>query len=565
MSKKFSFMILIVIILIAAFLRMYKLGEVPPSPNWDEVALGYNAYSLMHTGKDEYGKFLPLILRSYDDYKPAVYAYFIIPAIKFFGLNVFSVRLPSAVFGIFSVIATYFLVYELFQKWNLQKQFSVSKVAFLSSFLLAVSPWHIQFSRVAFESNVGTAFNIFAALFFLKGLKKPIFLLVSIVLIGLNLYIYQSEKVFTPLLFLVMTLVFRKELLVIPKKYIVLTLMICFLALFSLIGFTLTNKDVFARAKGVSVFSNQTEFLKRNTMKLLEDRQNNDYFGFFLDNRRFVYTKEIIAGYISHFDINWLFFTGDLARHHAPKMGLLYLFELPFLLIGIYAIAFGNFDKKLKIFIFAWFLIAPIPASVTSGVPHAVRALNFLPIFQIFVGLGLIVFISSISKITIGKGYVLKVAGGQIKYLIFFTLFLFVIFNFLYYLDQYFVQQNYFNSDDWQYGYKETVFELKRIEDRYEKIVVSNKPHLDQSYMFFLFYLQYPPSFYQKESQKVSGGFKENHYYGRYEFRPIDWNKERKNLKILYIGRPDDFPSDTKTIKTINFLDGRPAIKIVEG
>src|SRR6266852_41358 len=93
-------LILIFIIIIAATLRLWQLGSVPPSPDWDEAALGYNAYAILHTGKDEYGKFLPIVLRSFDDYKPALYAYLVIPSVQIFGLNLFAVRFPSAVFGV---------------------------------------------------------------------------------------------------------------------------------------------------------------------------------------------------------------------------------------------------------------------------------------------------------------------------------------------------------------------------------------------------------------------------------------------------------------------------------
>ena len=75
----------------------------------------------------------------------------------------------------------------------------------------------------------------------------------------------------------------------------------------------------------------------------------------------------------------------------------------------------------------------------------------------------------------------------QIKYLIFSLCILFFIFNFLYYLNQYFVQQNYYNSQDWQYGYQQTVDEVLLVKDKYKEIVVSNQPPMDQSYMFFSF------------------------------------------------------------------------------
>ena len=95
---------LVLILILAAFLRFWQLGRVPPSPDWDEAALGYNAYSLMRTGADEYGQKLPLVLRSFDDYKPAVYAYLAILPIKIFGLNVFAVRLHAALLGTLAVL-----------------------------------------------------------------------------------------------------------------------------------------------------------------------------------------------------------------------------------------------------------------------------------------------------------------------------------------------------------------------------------------------------------------------------------------------------------------------------
>ncbi|MBI2031271.1 MAG: glycosyltransferase family 39 protein [Candidatus Levybacteria bacterium] len=547
MNKKVILILLIGIIALATILRLWKLGEVPISPDWDEVALGYNAYSIMQTGRDEYGKLFPVILRSFDDYKPAFYTYFTIPSIAIFDLTVFSVRFPSAVFGVMTVFAIYFLIKELFRK---------EEIALLSSFLLAISPWHIQFSRIAFESNVGLSFNVFSVLFFIKGLKKPWFLVFSAFFMAINLYIYQSEKVFAPILLLAMIIIFRKELFSIPKKYIFLAAIAGLLISIPIVSYTITDKNALGRAKGVSVFSETTNLLEENAKKLIEDQKNNDTLGLLFDNRRIAFAKSVVSGYVSHFDLNWLFITGDIARHHAPNMGLLYLFELPFLLIGIYCLIFGNFDKKTKFLVLAWFLIAPIPASVTSGVPHAVRTLNFLPTFQIFTAIGILFALQKISNIKY------KISNIQIKYFIYSFCFLFFMFNFLYYLNQYFVQQNYFNAKDWQYGYAQIIPEIHKIESNYSKIVVSNQEPMDQSYMFFLFYLKYSPLLYQAENKDVSGGFAENHVFGQYEFRPINWEKEEKNGKILYVGRLQDFPKSTKKIKEALYPNGELAIQL---
>ena len=97
------------IIVLAFILRFYKLGEVPLSLNWDEVSNAYNAYSILKTGRDEYGNFLPLTNRSFDDYKPPLYMYLNTLTVGTLGLNALAARLPSAFFGLLSVPLVYFL------------------------------------------------------------------------------------------------------------------------------------------------------------------------------------------------------------------------------------------------------------------------------------------------------------------------------------------------------------------------------------------------------------------------------------------------------------------------
>lgn len=544
MNKKIIWGLLIGIIVLAAVLRLWQLGNIPPSPDWDEVALGYDAYSFIHTGRDEFGKFLPVVLRSFDDYKPALYAYLTVPSVLAFGLTVFAVRFPSAIFGILSVLAVFYLVRELFENYKYKDQLSL-----ISSFCLAISPWSIQFSRVGFESNVGTALNIFMALFFLKGIKKPWLLSISAIFAGLAIYAYQSEKVFTPLLALALVLIYRKKLFPLSKKFIFSAFAIGIIVILPMVLYTFTDSSSFLRLKGTSIFSYQTQILKSQVQDIQRDQINNDKLGTILDNRRITYAKTIIQGYIVHFDPNWLFITGDIERHHAPNMGLLYLYELPFLLLGLYFLFFGDFDKKSKVLICTWLLLAPLPASITAEVPHAVRTLNFLPTFQIIVGLGIFSFFLYISKFK------------RLKYLCFLIFAGIFIFNFSYYLDQYFVQLNFYDSSDWQYGYKQAVDEVKLLQGEYNQVVVSDTQPMDKSYMFFLFYLQYSPSEYQKIEENSSGDYVVNHSFSKYVFRPIDWQKDSKLKNTLFVGPPDEIPNAVSKV-TINNLNGTPAIRI---
>src|SRR3990172_5340154 len=135
LKLKNNWLLVTLVVLLAFFLRVNKVTEVPPSLNWDEVSIGYNAYSILKTGKDEWGEFLPLHFKSYGEYKLPAQIYASIPAIAIFGLNEFGVRITPVVYGTLTVFLLYLLVQELYRK---------KEISLISSFLLAISPFHIQ-------------------------------------------------------------------------------------------------------------------------------------------------------------------------------------------------------------------------------------------------------------------------------------------------------------------------------------------------------------------------------------------------------------------------------------
>lgn len=582
MRMKYKLHILVSIIVLAAVLRFWQIGKIPSSVDWDEAALGYNGYSIMLTGRDEYGAFLPIVLRSFGDYKPALYTYLTIPFIALFDLNAVSVRLPSAIAGIVAVLLTYYLVQELFGRWEqgdgkmdsgsetgkniltpLLKQ-SASILALLASFLLAISPWHIQFSRVAFEANVGLTLNLAGLLFFLKGIRQPWLLSISALCYAVSFYAYQSEKLFVPIILIILVGIFWKRLFTLPKgKLLTAVALLCFISAPMFI-FIVTNKNALARAQGVSFLSYKTALLQNDITSLNQDIKNHDMVGLFLDNRRVIYAKTILASYLSHYNLNWLFLEGDtISRHHAPQMGLLYFFELPFLLLGIYYLLLGypfHISRKSKVVMLLWFLAAPLPASVTTGVPHAVRTINFLPTFQIFTAFGLL------GAFVIIKKY--QVSGikyqGLVKTSLYTCFSLLAFLNVAYYLDQYFVQQNYYNAQDWQYGFKQLINFLQPIRGNYNKVIVSNKGTFDESYMFFLFYSKYDPRQYLAEGGTQADGVEtKGNKFSNYEFRTFNVYQEN-DLPLLFVGSPQDFPENFNKINQIVYPDGSDAMHVVE-
>lgn len=507
------------------------LSDVPLSPDWDEASLGYNAYSILKSGKDEYGQTLPIVLKSFGDYKPALYAYLVVPFIAVFDLNLLSVRMPSAILGIISVISVYFLCLKLFKN---------QKVALLSSFFLAISPWHIQFSRPAFEANLGLTLIILFVWFFLEGLRKPYFLIVSAFFASLSLYAYQSEKLFTPMLAIILLLIFKKEFFLTGKKYLSLAFIAGIIVALPMLFFVITNKEAFSRAASTSIFAKNGDLYLREAERYRIDLIEKDYIGLVFDNPKVFYLKTITSNYLSHFNLNWLFIKGDLPRHHAPYMGLLYLFELPLLLLGLYSLVFSkSIEKKTKLLIFSWFLITPIPASITSDVPHAIRTLSFLPTYQIFAALG-VLNVYRIIKENMNINYIRNIAYGLII--------LFITINSLYYLNQYFVQQNYFNAKEWQYGYEELVNFLEKEKDSYKKVVVSDQVPMDQSYIFFLFYTKYDPNIYQKKSNQSRN-------FEKYVFKKIE-NSDFEEEGSLIVGSGENRYDNLSLVRSFDYPNG---------
>lgn len=538
--KKIPFL-LIVIVFLAVVLRAYQLSAVPPSASLDEVSIGWNAYSILNTGGDGYGYKFPILLRAYDDWRPALYVYFVVPFIKFLGLNVLAVRLPSAIFGTIAVLATYFLVTELFTKYKYKKN-----LAFLSTFLFAVSPWSVYISRLGHEANAGFAFGIFAIVFFLKfkNSLKNIYIYLSSIFFALSFYAYQSEKIFIPLIALTLGVLFRKKLLQ-AKLHVIFAALIALAILLPVIKETLSPNGLI-RLRGTNAFDITQPIYVNAANERLEAKQNKDLIREILSNNRIISSQIFFENYISHFNPKWLFTNSGKDDFKAPGVGLLYLFELPFILIGLIFLLSRSFDKEVKIFLMIWILISPVAASISTGAPHVMRSYNFLPTFQILSSLGLLYMFSFIKKERTRKLFVLAVA-------------VIVTSSIYYFYKQYFIAFPKEQSSSFQYSLSKAVPYVLQNNTKFNKVVFSNRRNLSQSYMFFLFYSKYDPILYQKEGGTKSGGFEQIHKIGKYEFQIIDLKKISKN--VLYLGNPSESPTESDfAVKNFKDLDGNTSV-----
>lgn len=525
------------IFVLACALRIIFLTQVPPSINWDEASLGINAYSILKTGKDEWGKMMPLTFEAFGDYKLPGYIYTLVPFIAVLGLNEFSVRIPSVIFGSVSVVFLYLIVYKLSGKkdWGI-----------LSAFLLAISPWHFFLSRIALEANLALSFFLIGLYFLIIGLKKNILFVFCALFFGFSIFTYNSARIFVPLfLFSFLALQFKQLRLNKPTVIAALIFTVFISAGFYLAVF----QDSSARYYWVRI-------LDEGAINYLEQSRNISALNPLLTN--LIYNKityfvfSFAANYFKHFSVQFLALLGGSNYQFSLQgMGLIYLIELPFLIYGFIRLL----KQKIGWIFLAWLLIAPIPSALTREAPHALRSIFMLGAIQVVAAFGFLKFIEILDK----KKIFLNLCLGLIV--------LFLISNAIVYYKSYFTSYPIAYSYAWQYGYKEAVGKISENYDKYPRIYMTKK--YGEPHIFYLFFTKYDMGYYQENKTLIR--------YSKSNWRWVDnldkiifvndWEmveilKNQKNA--LVITSPESVPQNGRKIDTIKFLDGKDAFEIFE-
>jgi hypothetical protein len=265
-------------------------------------------------------------------------------------------------------------------------------------------------------------------------------------------------------------------------------------------------------------------------------------------NPRIFVVNVFAQGYLSHFQPSWLFANQSEESFKAPNTGLLYSWQIPLILIGFMMLLFSKqISLPIKLLLLAWFTIAALPGAVATQAPHAMRAYNILPVWQIVTALGLATVIVFTKKYAV----IAVVVVG-----------FFISLQFQQFLHNYFFTFPYQQSRSFQYALVKAIPTVLQQQDQYKRIVFSNQDNLYQSYMIFLFQAKYDPKKYQSFGGTVSGGYEETHRYDKYEFRPIDWENEEK-ADTLFVGNPHDFPPSIKKDQSFTYKNGTIGVALV--
>jgi len=466
---------------LAFILRIFRVGEYPVSLYIDEVAIGYNAHSIVETGRDEWGIPFPTYFRSFDDYKLPLYIYLVAASELVVGKTPLAVRLPSVLAG----TATVLVVLMLFPSLGVKK-----KTTLIAGLLLATLPWHIHFSRGGFEATLGLFLTTWGILLLVKHVVESVIpakatsdvakagiqvikmngsrikcgmteYLLPFLLLVLSLYSYHSQRIITPLLVLVVLIIYRRSLTRQVLRRFLLPSFLCFILLIPYLLYTFSPQGL-ARASSETFLAD------------VRVRPDNLF-----SQKPILAAEHFLRGYVSNFSPITLFFTGDgNGRHGVREIGQLYLWQLPLLLLGVihtlrHSREGGN-PRNFNLLMLFWLLIAPLPAALVRPNPHALRTLPMLIPIIYFIALGL-------SRITF---YVSRIT--YVKTLVFCFMLFVICYMLLSYLHIYYVHYPRRTEPDWNGGQKETVEYILSKKKDYKEVWITRD--FVEGYIFFAYY-----------------------------------------------------------------------------
>lgn len=522
-SRKLTWSIVIsVILLTATIIRFYQLGNPSRGFYLDEAAIGYNAYSILKTGKDEFGKPFPILFRSFTDFKAPLYIYLSIIPIKILGLTPFSTRFLSAFSGSITILIAFFFV-KLIVNRNQKSGKSPTNYLLpsLVALVLAIAPWHVFYSRGAWEANLSFLILLISSYFCILGFekKKRIIFLLGSALFVLSAYAYHGQRIVAPLIF-GSYLIYSRKWIFENKKFLVFGFIILVFFSLPILKISLTPGGQ-SRTKSLNIFSKQT-ILPWQT----EDSR------FLSDNRYLISARKGLALYTAYFSPRNLFSPDPAEKQRwLVDLAAFYPWQFIFFVIGASFFIRKKEYSTLKKISLPWLFFSPVAASLTRDPFSTVRALPLVFPISVIIALGIyesILFIRQKLSSKFNQKY--------INTLIILLLSVVTIVSLINLAIQLIFVLPYQRAKYWEIGYSEVTKELQKYPN--EKIVIDN--YRGESYIHILFFTKFDPETFQKEA-----GYMElpNYYYsferanikefGQFEYREIDWEREEREESLI--------------------------------
>ncbi len=530
-----SRLILVGIVIVGFLLRVLFINSSPPALYGDELTITLDVYSLLKTGHDQLGNFLPLTFHMSAG-RPAGYVYGSIPFVAIFGPTAIGVRALSILSGTGIIILLYLLGRKLFSE----------KVGLLAAAIGAVSPWEISLSRGGFEAHFALFLALLGTYLFILARKKPILYIFSALGFGLTLHTYLTYKV-AILLFLPLLLwyqdIFKKVIWANKKHFLIGTFVFIVLGGLSFSQTFLAGSE--NRFISINIFS-QSSIKDTIEQKINFERQITkipQYLVKYFHNKPVEYTKVLIENYLQNFSMDFLILHGDRnPRHNMATMGEIYFVELVLIFIGL--TAFWYRQRRTIIFLILWLLLAPIPTAIVD-LPHALRSSFMLPPLVIFSALGLATILNYKNRIFL------------------FLITLLFIIQFIFFIQKlYFLAPNEY-SNFWSYPAKLASEIAKENKEKYNYVILSDR--IDNIEFAYPVYAKIDPKIIIAQNQNRTS-LKEtslkrfgNIYTGYIPGSDVERFIGSLEGSVLYIGSAND-RKFLKKPEIINNLDGLEAL-----
>lgn len=383
--------ILLGLILVTAFVfRFQKIGSIPPGLYPDEAINGNDAITALEN--HDYKLFYPN-----NNGREGLFINLQAISLKIFGKHVWALRIVSAIFGTLTVLGLYLLVRFIFN-WQ---------IGFLSAFMMAISFWHTVFSRIGFRAIMAPFFIVWASYFLWRGLRSSHIMnfAVSGILWGLGLYTYIGFRIM-PLVPVLVILAFwyaaKKDF--IHDKYNITKS-----RLIQGFGILIITSIIVALPIGYYFYSNPDDFIGRVAQVSV-----------FSDGHLVTTLASNILKTLGMFN-----FVGDYNWRHNYSGAPLLLWPVGvFFALGLIRSVIKLFKtykshrhlSTIHVFLLSWFVLALLPEVLSNeGLPHALRAIQVIPVAYIFAGEGLWWLYESMTKwyhghdprvVTLPHGYI---------------------------------------------------------------------------------------------------------------------------------------------------------------
>lgn len=461
--------------MMALILRLNKLSILPVGFHVDEVKIGWNAYSLLKTGHDDWGHAFPVHYNTFGDFRPAGFIYAAVPSIAIFGLTEFAVRFPPAIFGSISVLVLFYLAKAITHKTN---------ISLLSSFLMGISPWNIAMSRSSSEAVISLTLTMIGLTFFIVSIKnhKTYQLILSGIFLSFSYFFYHTFRLLTPPVIAVIWMVelWPKNIKKILNPHFMILILLSLLTL----GFIL-NPNARGRFSQVSIFNDQG--VQYELQKLpFEEGNNHVLTARIFHNKLVIYSIRYLTEYFRYFSSDYLVgsWGAKPLRYVTVNTGPLLYLEFIVVIFGLVALV----KTKTSPLLFLFLVLAPaIAALTTEDTPNLSRSLFMNPLLCIIGGFG--------------STYLFKIMPGY-KKIIIFLLFL----NFVYFWHMYSVHNSgreviTMNRNS---GVKELINQVFDFQKKYSAVYLTNIP--DSLYPWYAFYSRTDPEKFNSAAKNRDQG-----------------------------------------------------------